>query len=133
MGYLRYVSLIIFSFEAFCSNFACQDHCPALVFHYLSLRPHLSHPKAPLDQASEMSLVLSGFEAGKKNFLQLTDKDGEQPQIASVSLDISLSTNDLSNDRSFYRSIFCSFIHFICSWLWKVPIQVLFCVRLIPN
>uniref|UniRef100_A0A673G1B1 Ubiquitin carboxyl-terminal hydrolase 47 n=1 Tax=Sinocyclocheilus rhinocerous TaxID=307959 RepID=A0A673G1B1_9TELE len=38
---------------------------------------------APLDQASEMSLVLSGFEAGKRNFLQLTDKDGEQPQIAS--------------------------------------------------
>ncbi|XP_051579628.1 ubiquitin carboxyl-terminal hydrolase 47-like isoform X1 [Myxocyprinus asiaticus] len=37
----------------------------------------------PLDQASEMSLVLSGFEAGKRNFLQLTDKDGEQPQIAS--------------------------------------------------
>uniref|UniRef100_A0A672LSQ4 Ubiquitin carboxyl-terminal hydrolase 47 n=1 Tax=Sinocyclocheilus grahami TaxID=75366 RepID=A0A672LSQ4_SINGR len=40
--------------------------------------------KAPLDQASEMSLVLSGFEAGKRNFLQLTDKDGEQPQITSV-------------------------------------------------
>uniref|UniRef100_A0A673FZ85 Ubiquitin carboxyl-terminal hydrolase 47 n=1 Tax=Sinocyclocheilus rhinocerous TaxID=307959 RepID=A0A673FZ85_9TELE len=39
--------------------------------------------RAPLDQASEMSLVLSGFEAGKRNFLQLTDKDGEQPQIAS--------------------------------------------------
>uniref|UniRef100_A0A672LVM0 Ubiquitin carboxyl-terminal hydrolase 47 n=1 Tax=Sinocyclocheilus grahami TaxID=75366 RepID=A0A672LVM0_SINGR len=39
---------------------------------------------APLDQASEMSLVLSGFEAGKRNFLQLTDKDGEQPQITSV-------------------------------------------------
>nr|AAI46750.1 Zgc:165650 protein [Danio rerio] len=38
---------------------------------------------APLDQASEMSLVMSGFEAGKRNFLQLTDKDGEQPQIAS--------------------------------------------------
>ncbi|XP_026868711.2 ubiquitin carboxyl-terminal hydrolase 47 isoform X3 [Electrophorus electricus] len=40
---------------------------------------------APLDQASEMSLVESGFDAGKRNFLQLTDKDGEQPQIASVS------------------------------------------------
>uniref|UniRef100_A0A671LLC1 Ubiquitin carboxyl-terminal hydrolase 47 n=1 Tax=Sinocyclocheilus anshuiensis TaxID=1608454 RepID=A0A671LLC1_9TELE len=39
---------------------------------------------APLDQASEMSMVLSGFEAGKRNFLQLTDKGGEQPQIASV-------------------------------------------------
>lgn len=56
----------------------------------LTLHSHLSHPKAPLDQASEMSLVLSGFEAGKKNFLQLTDKDGEQPQIASVSLSISI-------------------------------------------
>lgn len=32
-----------------------------------------------------MILVDSGFEAGKKNFLQLIDKDGEQPQIASVS------------------------------------------------
>ncbi|XP_062869246.1 ubiquitin carboxyl-terminal hydrolase 47 isoform X1 [Trichomycterus rosablanca] len=38
---------------------------------------------APLDQTSEMSLVESGFEPGKRNFLQLTDKDGEQPQIAS--------------------------------------------------
>lgn len=41
--------------------------------------------QAPLDQGSEMTLVDSGFEAGKKNFLQLIDKDGEQPQIASVS------------------------------------------------
>ena len=33
-----------------------------------------------------MSLSDSGFEpGGKRNFLQLTDKDGEQPQIASVS------------------------------------------------
>ncbi|XP_062327150.1 ubiquitin carboxyl-terminal hydrolase 47 isoform X1 [Osmerus eperlanus] len=38
---------------------------------------------APLDHTSEMSLTASGFEAGKRNFLQLTDKDGEQPQIAS--------------------------------------------------
>ncbi|KAJ3593031.1 hypothetical protein NHX12_005369 [Muraenolepis orangiensis] len=36
----------------------------------------------PLDQSSEMTLSESGFEAGKRNFLQLTDKDGEQPQIA---------------------------------------------------
>ncbi|XP_029316325.1 ubiquitin carboxyl-terminal hydrolase 47 isoform X2 [Cottoperca gobio] len=39
---------------------------------------------APLDHSSEMSLSDSGFEpGGKRNFLQLTDKDGEQPQIAS--------------------------------------------------
>lgn len=39
---------------------------------------------APLDHSSEMFLSDSGFEpGGKRNFLQLTDKDGEQPQIAS--------------------------------------------------
>uniref|UniRef100_A0A3B5QI93 Ubiquitin carboxyl-terminal hydrolase 47 n=1 Tax=Xiphophorus maculatus TaxID=8083 RepID=A0A3B5QI93_XIPMA len=39
---------------------------------------------APLEHNSEMSLSDSSFEPdGKKNFLQLTDKDGEQPQIAS--------------------------------------------------
>lgn len=33
-----------------------------------------------------MSLSDSGFEpGGKRNFLHLTDKDGEQPQLASVS------------------------------------------------
>uniref|UniRef100_A0A674CCP5 Ubiquitin carboxyl-terminal hydrolase 47 n=1 Tax=Salmo trutta TaxID=8032 RepID=A0A674CCP5_SALTR len=37
----------------------------------------------PLDPSSEMSLTESGFEPGKRNFLQLSDKDGEQPQIAS--------------------------------------------------
>uniref|UniRef100_A0A4W5QDX9 USP domain-containing protein n=1 Tax=Hucho hucho TaxID=62062 RepID=A0A4W5QDX9_9TELE len=36
-----------------------------------------------LNPSSEMSLTESGFEPGKRNFLQLTDKDGEQPQIAS--------------------------------------------------
>uniref|UniRef100_A0A8C8LTI4 USP domain-containing protein n=1 Tax=Oncorhynchus tshawytscha TaxID=74940 RepID=A0A8C8LTI4_ONCTS len=36
-----------------------------------------------LDPSSEMSLTEFGFEPGKRNFLQLTDKDGEQPQIAS--------------------------------------------------
>uniref|UniRef100_A0A8C1K5R9 Ubiquitin carboxyl-terminal hydrolase 47 n=1 Tax=Cyprinus carpio TaxID=7962 RepID=A0A8C1K5R9_CYPCA len=51
---------------------------------------------APLDQASEMSLVLSGFEAGKRNFMQLTDKEGEQPQIASVN---SSGLDDSSQDR----------------------------------
>ncbi|XP_048042176.1 ubiquitin carboxyl-terminal hydrolase 47 isoform X1 [Megalobrama amblycephala] len=56
---------------------------------------------APLDQASEMSLVLSGFEAGKKNFLQLTDKDGEQPQIASDESGTADSSglDDSSQDR----------------------------------
>lgn len=43
--------------------------------------------QAPLDHQSEMSLSDSGFEpGGKRNFLHLTDKDGEQPQLASVSL-----------------------------------------------
>uniref|UniRef100_A0A8C1C6J1 Ubiquitin carboxyl-terminal hydrolase 47 n=1 Tax=Cyprinus carpio carpio TaxID=630221 RepID=A0A8C1C6J1_CYPCA len=51
---------------------------------------------APLDQASEMSLVLSGFEAGKRNFMQLTDKEGEQPQVASVN---SSGLDDSSQDR----------------------------------
>ncbi|XP_020645564.3 ubiquitin carboxyl-terminal hydrolase 47 isoform X1 [Pogona vitticeps] len=36
----------------------------------------------PLDQSSDKSVVDAGFESGKKNFLHLTDKDGEQPQIA---------------------------------------------------
>ncbi|XP_059393729.1 ubiquitin carboxyl-terminal hydrolase 47 isoform X2 [Carassius carassius] len=56
---------------------------------------------APLDQASEMSLVLSGFEAGKRNFLQLTDKDGEQPQIASDESGTADSSglDDSSQDR----------------------------------
>uniref|UniRef100_A0A8C6PJD8 Ubiquitin specific peptidase 47 n=1 Tax=Nothobranchius furzeri TaxID=105023 RepID=A0A8C6PJD8_NOTFU len=38
---------------------------------------------APLEHNSEMSLSDSGFEPGKKNFLQLTDKDGEQPRVVS--------------------------------------------------
>ncbi|XP_043938661.1 ubiquitin carboxyl-terminal hydrolase 47 [Protopterus annectens] len=37
----------------------------------------------PLDHKSEQDLVKAGFEAGRKNFLQLTDKDGEQPQVIS--------------------------------------------------
>ncbi|XP_056463354.1 ubiquitin carboxyl-terminal hydrolase 47 isoform X2 [Gadus chalcogrammus] len=37
----------------------------------------------PLDQSSAITLSESGFEAGKRNFLQLTDRDGEQPQMAS--------------------------------------------------
>ncbi|XP_063145544.1 ubiquitin carboxyl-terminal hydrolase 47 isoform X3 [Candoia aspera] len=35
----------------------------------------------PLDQSSDKSVVDAGFEPGKKNFLHLTDKDGEQPQV----------------------------------------------------
>uniref|UniRef100_A0A667ZRB5 Ubiquitin carboxyl-terminal hydrolase 47 n=1 Tax=Myripristis murdjan TaxID=586833 RepID=A0A667ZRB5_9TELE len=52
---------------------------------------------APLDHSSEMSLSESGFEPGKRNFLQLTDKDGEQPQIASVS--DSSGLDDSSQER----------------------------------
>uniref|UniRef100_A0A8C2AEF4 Ubiquitin carboxyl-terminal hydrolase 47 n=1 Tax=Cyprinus carpio TaxID=7962 RepID=A0A8C2AEF4_CYPCA len=48
---------------------------------------------------SEMSLVLSGFEAGKKNFLQLTDKDGEQPQIDESGTADSSGLDDSSQDR----------------------------------
>ncbi|XP_026071619.1 ubiquitin carboxyl-terminal hydrolase 47-like [Carassius auratus] len=57
--------------------------------------------QTPLAQASEMSLVLSGFEAGKRNFLQLTDKDGEQPQIASDESGTADSSglDDSSQDR----------------------------------
>uniref|UniRef100_A0A4W3H424 Ubiquitin carboxyl-terminal hydrolase 47 n=1 Tax=Callorhinchus milii TaxID=7868 RepID=A0A4W3H424_CALMI len=38
--------------------------------------------QSPLDSSSETSLSSAGFEPGKKNFLHLTDKDGEQPQLA---------------------------------------------------
>ncbi|KAA0723763.1 Ubiquitin carboxyl-terminal hydrolase 47 [Triplophysa tibetana] len=56
---------------------------------------------APLDQGDETSLVLSGFEAGKRNFLQLTDKDGDQPQIASDESGTADSSglDDSSQDR----------------------------------
>ncbi|XP_061610130.1 ubiquitin carboxyl-terminal hydrolase 47 isoform X3 [Phyllopteryx taeniolatus] len=38
----------------------------------------------PLEHSGEVSLLDSGFEpCGKRNFLQLTDKDGEQPHVAS--------------------------------------------------
>ncbi|XP_043561609.1 ubiquitin carboxyl-terminal hydrolase 47 isoform X3 [Chiloscyllium plagiosum] len=39
--------------------------------------------QSPLDYSSEKSLADSGFEPGKKHFIHLTDKDGEQPQFAS--------------------------------------------------
>ena len=40
--------------------------------------------QAPLDHTSDKSLLDANFEPGKKNFLHLTDKDGEQPQILLV-------------------------------------------------
>ncbi|KAK1890620.1 Ubiquitin carboxyl-terminal hydrolase 47, partial [Dissostichus eleginoides] len=57
---------------------------------------------APLDHSSEMSLSDFGFEPGnKRNFLQLTDKDGEQPQIASEESGTADSSglDDSSQDR----------------------------------
>ncbi|CAH2325585.1 ubiquitin carboxyl-terminal hydrolase 47 isoform X1 [Pelobates cultripes] len=36
-----------------------------------------------LDDSLDRTLEDAGFEAGKKNFLHLTDKNGEQPQLAS--------------------------------------------------
>ncbi|XP_062973357.1 ubiquitin carboxyl-terminal hydrolase 47 isoform X2 [Elgaria multicarinata webbii] len=50
----------------------------------------------PLDQSSDKTVVDAGFEPGKKNFLHLTDKDGEQPQIV---LEESSSTDDRNPDR----------------------------------
>ncbi|XP_053247009.1 ubiquitin carboxyl-terminal hydrolase 47 isoform X1 [Podarcis raffonei] len=50
----------------------------------------------PLDQSSDKSVVDAGFEPGKKNFLHLTDKDGEQPQIV---LDEASGADDRNPDR----------------------------------
>ncbi|XP_069821168.1 ubiquitin carboxyl-terminal hydrolase 47 isoform X3 [Dendropsophus ebraccatus] len=36
-----------------------------------------------LEATQDQTLLDAGFEAGKKNFLQLTDKNGEQPQLTS--------------------------------------------------
>ena len=59
--------------------FFCVCVCVFVLFSSAPFKP-------PLEHNSEMSLSDSGFEpGGKRNFLQLTDKDGEQPQIASVS------------------------------------------------
>lgn len=52
------------------------------VFH--NLRYFTLCPQAPLDHTSDKSLLDANFEPGKKNFLHLTDKDGEQPQIMLV-------------------------------------------------
>uniref|UniRef100_A0A8C7XZB5 Ubiquitin carboxyl-terminal hydrolase 47 n=1 Tax=Oryzias sinensis TaxID=183150 RepID=A0A8C7XZB5_9TELE len=55
---------------------------------------------APLEHNSEMSLSESGFDSGgKRNFLQLTDRDGEQPQIASVTDLYSSGLDDSSQER----------------------------------
>ncbi|XP_070619116.1 ubiquitin carboxyl-terminal hydrolase 47 isoform X1 [Erythrolamprus reginae] len=50
----------------------------------------------PLDHLSDKSVVDAGFESGKKNFLHLTDKDGEQPQVV---LEESGGSNDHNPDR----------------------------------
>ncbi|KAG8125811.1 hypothetical protein E2320_021064 [Naja naja] len=50
----------------------------------------------PLDHLSEKSVVDAGFEPGKKNFLHLTDKDGEQPQVV---LEESGGSDDHNPDR----------------------------------
>ncbi|XP_069079700.1 ubiquitin carboxyl-terminal hydrolase 47 isoform X1 [Pleurodeles waltl] len=46
---------------------------------------------AALDYRSDTSIVDVGFEAGKKNFLKLIDKDGEQPQLMKD--DLSMTDN----------------------------------------
>ncbi|MGH0167929.1 UNVERIFIED_CONTAM: hypothetical protein FKN15_077213 [Acipenser sinensis] len=63
---------------------------------------------APLDYSSDKPLSESGFEAGKKNFLHLTDKDGEQPQIASAPLDHS---SDKSLSESGFEAGKKNFLH----------------------
>ncbi|XP_006865884.1 PREDICTED: ubiquitin carboxyl-terminal hydrolase 47 [Chrysochloris asiatica] len=50
----------------------------------------------PLDHTSDKSLLDASFEPGKKNFLHLTDKDGEQPQIL---LEDSSAVDDNTHDR----------------------------------
>ncbi|XP_067152240.1 ubiquitin carboxyl-terminal hydrolase 47 isoform X7 [Apteryx mantelli] len=51
---------------------------------------------APIEQNSDKSILDAGFESGKKNFLHLTDKDGEQPRILSEE---SGTTDDSTQDR----------------------------------
>ncbi|KAM5247640.1 ubiquitin carboxyl-terminal hydrolase 47 isoform 7-T7 [Ctenodactylus gundi] len=50
----------------------------------------------PLDHTSDKTLLDANFEPGKKNFLHLTDKDGEQPQIL---LEDSNNVDDSVHDR----------------------------------
>lgn len=40
--------------------------------------------QTPIDQNSDKTILDAGFEPGKKNFLHLTDKDGEQPHVMQV-------------------------------------------------
>uniref|UniRef100_H3AQ70 Ubiquitin carboxyl-terminal hydrolase 47 n=1 Tax=Latimeria chalumnae TaxID=7897 RepID=H3AQ70_LATCH len=56
---------------------------------------------SPLDHTSDKSLIDAGFESGKKNFLQLTDKNGEQPQLVSDESGTADSSglDDSSQDR----------------------------------
>eukprot|EP00076_Gallus_gallus_P020986 XP_015141854.1 ubiquitin carboxyl-terminal hydrolase 47 isoform X2 [Gallus gallus] len=49
----------------------------------------------PIDQNSDKTILDAGFEPGKKNFLHLTDKDGEQPHIMQESG----TTEDSAQDR----------------------------------
>ncbi|OXB60407.1 hypothetical protein ASZ78_000813 [Callipepla squamata] len=50
----------------------------------------------PIDQNSDKTILDAGFEPGKKNFLHLTDKDGEQPHIMQEE---SGTTEDSAQDR----------------------------------
>ncbi|XP_038261077.1 ubiquitin carboxyl-terminal hydrolase 47 isoform X2 [Dermochelys coriacea] len=50
----------------------------------------------PLEQTSDKSILDAGFEVGKKNFLHLTDKDGEQPHIMTE-----FGTTDDGNQERF--------------------------------
>uniref|UniRef100_A0A8C6ZN19 Ubiquitin carboxyl-terminal hydrolase n=1 Tax=Nothoprocta perdicaria TaxID=30464 RepID=A0A8C6ZN19_NOTPE len=50
----------------------------------------------PIEQNSDKSILDAGFESGKKNFLYLTDKDGEQPRMMPVSKS---TTDDSTQDR----------------------------------
>ncbi|KFZ54006.1 Ubiquitin carboxyl-terminal hydrolase 47, partial [Podiceps cristatus] len=51
---------------------------------------------SPIDQNSDKTILDAGFEPGKKNFLHLTDKDGEQPQTMPEE---SAATDDIAQDR----------------------------------
>ncbi|NXT81799.1 UBP47 hydrolase, partial [Zapornia atra] len=50
----------------------------------------------PIDQSSDKTILDVGFEPGKKNFLHLTDKDGEQPHIMTEE---SGATDESAQDR----------------------------------
>ncbi|NXS11898.1 UBP47 hydrolase, partial [Neodrepanis coruscans] len=50
----------------------------------------------PIDQNSDKTILDAGFEPGKKNFLHLTDKDGEQPHVMPEE---SGTTDDSAQER----------------------------------